>query len=394
MTIKHHKGRLFLDDLMITISIEEEHRNQTHKMPVEHQPRANLIVGVNKVNLNSKAINKGKATKKSKANKPCWNCGQVGHWAKLDPNKKAKTRQTTVNMVVGGSSGASTSGATEGVPPNIIRVLLLSCGKIGNQASNTFECGVPAKVLVPEHKRKKLGSETVDVVFLGYVEISYTLRFLIIKSEILDIEVNTIVEFHDAVFIEVVFSMKIGIPSSVSFDDLLTSTSIPEHVEKMTNVRINPSSTSLTHEESDEPRRSKRARVVKNFRSDFATYNIEDDPITFKDVIASSEAKQWKEAVKSEMDCIVSNGTWDLVDFPPGDTAIGCKWIFKKKLKLDVTVYKFKARLVAKSSKQNGGINYFDTYSPVARLTIIRVLIAVMTLSFILILGNIPNKLI
>ncbi|KAL0440847.1 UNVERIFIED_CONTAM: hypothetical protein Sradi_0023600 [Sesamum radiatum] len=45
MTLKHQKGILSLDDLMIAISIEEEHRNQTHKMPVEHQPRANLIVG-------------------------------------------------------------------------------------------------------------------------------------------------------------------------------------------------------------------------------------------------------------------------------------------------------------------------------------------------------------
>ncbi|KAL0462344.1 UNVERIFIED_CONTAM: hypothetical protein Slati_0122000 [Sesamum latifolium] len=45
MTLKHQKGRLSLDDLMIAISIEEEHINQTHKMPIEHQPRANLIVG-------------------------------------------------------------------------------------------------------------------------------------------------------------------------------------------------------------------------------------------------------------------------------------------------------------------------------------------------------------
>ncbi|KAK4383360.1 hypothetical protein Sango_2783000 [Sesamum angolense] len=44
MALKHHKGRLSLDDLMIAISIEEEHRNQTHKISVEHQPRANLIV--------------------------------------------------------------------------------------------------------------------------------------------------------------------------------------------------------------------------------------------------------------------------------------------------------------------------------------------------------------
>ncbi|KAL0373638.1 UNVERIFIED_CONTAM: Retrovirus-related Pol polyprotein from transposon TNT 1-94 [Sesamum radiatum] len=170
--------------------------------------------------------------------------------------------------------------------------------------------------------------------------------------------------------------MKIGIPSSVSLDDSPASASIPEHVEKMTNVRVNPSSTSLTHEELDEARRSKRARIVKDFESDFVTYNIEDDPITFRDAMSSSEAKQWKEAVKSEMDSIVSYGTWVLVDLPLGCTTIGCKWVFKKKLKLDGTVNKFKAKLVAKDFQQKEGIDYFDTYSPVARLTTIRVLIA------------------
>ncbi|KAL0298456.1 UNVERIFIED_CONTAM: Retrovirus-related Pol polyprotein from transposon TNT 1-94 [Sesamum radiatum] len=170
--------------------------------------------------------------------------------------------------------------------------------------------------------------------------------------------------------------MKTGIPSSVSLDDSLASTSIPEYVEKITNVGVNPNSTNLTHEESDIPKRSKRTRVVKDFGSDFVTYNIEDDPITFKDAMASSEAKQWKEAIKSEMDSIVSNRTWVLVDLPPGCTTIGCKWIFKKKLKPDGTIDKFKARLVAKDFKQKEGIDYFDTYFLVARLTTIRVLMA------------------
>ncbi|KAL0439751.1 UNVERIFIED_CONTAM: Retrovirus-related Pol polyprotein from transposon RE2 [Sesamum latifolium] len=91
--------------------------------------------------------------------------------------------------------------------------------------------------------------------------------------------------------------------------------------------------------------------------------------------MASSEVKQWKESVKSEMDFIVSNGTWVLVDLPPGCITIGCKWIFKKKLKPDGTVNKFNARLLAKGFKQKEGINYVDTYSPVARLTTIWVLI-------------------
>ncbi|KAL2231227.1 UNVERIFIED_CONTAM: Retrovirus-related Pol polyprotein from transposon RE1 [Sesamum indicum] len=144
----------------------------------------------------------------------------------------------------------------------------------------------------------------------------------------------------------------------------------------MTNVGVNPSSTNQAHEESDRPRRSKRVRIVRNFESDFVTYSIEDDPITFKYGMSFSEVKQWKKTVKSKMDFIVFNGTWVLVDLPPGYTTIRCKWIFKKKLEPDGIIDKFKAKLVAKSFKQNEGIYYFDTYSPVARLTKIRFLIA------------------
>ncbi|KAL0361122.1 UNVERIFIED_CONTAM: Retrovirus-related Pol polyprotein from transposon TNT 1-94 [Sesamum radiatum] len=76
--------------------------------------------------------------------------------------------------------------------------------------------------------------------------------------------------------------MTTGIPSSVSLDDSLASASIPKHIEKMTNVGVNPSSTSPTHEQSDEPRRSKRDRIVKDFGSDFVIQDIEDDLVTFK----------------------------------------------------------------------------------------------------------------
>ncbi|KAK4390208.1 hypothetical protein Sango_2084100 [Sesamum angolense] len=134
----------------------------------------------------------------------------------LSPNKKAKSGQAVVNMVVGGSSNASTSGATKGVPRKHNTSTPFELWKGRKPSLKYFRVwGCLAKVLVPKHKRKKLGPKTVNAVFLGYVETSYTL-----------------------------------------------------------------SSNSLTHEESNEPRRSERARVVKNFGSDFVTYNIRDDPVT------------------------------------------------------------------------------------------------------------------
>ena len=72
----------------------------------------------------------------------------------------------------------------------------------------------------------------------------------------------------------------------------------------------------------------------------------------------------------------MNNHTWELVDLPPGNKPLGYKWIFKRELKDDGTIDKYKARIVVKGFRQKEGLDYFDTYSPVTRITSIRLLIA------------------
>ena len=93
--------------------------------------------------------------------------------------------------------------------------------------------------------------------------------------------------------------------------------------------------------------------------------------------MSTPEAPYWQEVVNDEINSIMQNRTWELVNLPPGNKPIGCKWIFKRKLRIDDTIDKYKARLVAKGYRQKEGLDFFDTYSPVTRITSIRMLIAI-----------------
>ena len=116
--------------------------------------------------------------------------------------------------------------------------------------------------------------------------------------------------------------------------------------------------------------------IAKSFGDDFTMYLVDNTPKSILEAFASSDANYWKEAVRSEIDSILANGTWEVTKQPYGCKPVGCKWVFEKKFRLDGTIEKYKARLVAKGYIQKEGEDFFDTYSPVARLITIRMLLS------------------
>ena len=92
----------------------------------------------------------------------------------------------------------------------------------------------------------------------------------------------------------------------------------------------------------------------------------------------SPKAKEWFEAMKEEMNLMKSNRVWDFVDLSPGRKTIGNKWVLNIKHKADGTIDRYKAQLVAKGYIQQKGIDYEETFSPVVRVTSIRLVLAIM----------------
>ena len=81
--------------------------------------------------------------------------------------------------------------------------------------------------------------------------------------------------------------------------------------------------------------------------------------------------------MKAELQALEENHTWDIVSCPPNVKPIGSKWVYTVKLKSDGSLDRYKARLVVLGNKQEYGLNYEETFAPVAKMTTVRTILAI-----------------
>ncbi|GJR31069.1 retrotransposon protein, putative, ty1-copia subclass [Tanacetum coccineum] len=102
-----------------------------------------------------------------------------------------------------------------------------------------------------------------------------------------------------------------------------------------------------------------------------------NEPTSYKAAMLDSESNKWIDAMNAEIQSMMDNMVWVLVDLPPGCKTVGSKWLFKKKTDMDGIVYVYKAHLVAKGYSQLYGVDYEETFSHVADIRAIRILISI-----------------
>ncbi|XP_020700434.1 uncharacterized protein LOC110112523 [Dendrobium catenatum] len=95
-------------------------------------------------------------------------------------------------------------------------------------------------------------------------------------------------------------------------------------------------------------------------------------PLTYKQ---ASKHPHWQIAMQEEINALHKQQTWSLVPVPPNKPILGCKWTYKTKMHPTGKLDRYKARLVALGYNQTYGENYTETFSPVAKMTTIRIVL-------------------
>ena len=135
------------------------------------------------------------------------------------------------------------------------------------------------------------------------------------------------------------------------------------------------------HAQDIPPHHSTRVRSIHAHLLDYHCYTALatlHEPHTYR---KASTNPLWQIAMKEELDALSKNYTWDLVTLPPRKSVVCCKWIYKIKTRSDGSIEHYKTRLVAKSFTQEYGIDYKETFAPVARISSVLALLAIVAAS-------------
>ena len=111
-----------------------------------------------------------------------------------------------------------------------------------------------------------------------------------------------------------------------------------------------------------------------SYRAFLAAITSQDEPKSFRQAVSQP---QWLDAMTKEIRALEDNKTWEFAPLPPGKTALGCKWVYKIQYNADGSIERYKARLVVMGNHQIEGVDYNETFAPVARMVTVRCVLTI-----------------
>ncbi|RZC01797.1 Retrovirus-related Pol polyprotein from transposon RE2 [Glycine soja] len=138
---------------------------------------------------------------------------------------------------------------------------------------------------------------------------------------------------------------------------------------------MHPGKSSVTHPLDSVLSYSRLSPSHKHFALSIST-TIEPKTYT-----KASQHDCWLKAMKAELEALQSNNTWTLTKLPHNKKAIGCGWVYKVKYHADGSIERYKTRLVAKGYTQMEGLDFLNTFSPVAKLTTVKLVLALAAIN-------------
>ncbi|CAB3988289.1 Retrovirus-related Pol poly from transposon TNT 1-94 [Paramuricea clavata] len=259
--------------------------------------------------------------------------------------------------------------------------------------SNLKVFGSVCFIHIPSNLRRKLDPRSRKAVFIGYP--------LDTKGyKLYDIESKNFVQSKDVVFYENKFhdfkvvtkeliiredvpEEKLSVDHEQHHDaeDQVPVPTVPDIEDKENLPAVGESYEESFMKQVENLETKRQRKAPKKFSPDECNITESltaenEKPQSISEALNDANASKWKQALKEEYNSLISNETWELVPPPEGCNVIGSKWVMKIKRDADGNVDRHKARLVAQGYSQTPGIDYEEVFSPVARHSSIRTLLA------------------
>lgn len=175
------------------------------------------------------------------------------------------------------------------------------------------------------------------------------------------------------------------LPTSIVSPKSTSTSPTPAHQINMSphlraHLRQNSSPSKSTIRKSERANKGTWKSTKFHDEAAYAYFTEVADPSSVSEALSSTDASHWRQAMESEYSSLMKNKTWILVDPPPQKSIVSTKWIFRRKYNSDGTIARYKARFVARGFSQQPGLDYSETFSPVIKITSLRLLLALATI--------------